>query len=298
MHAEAVIKESQTTNSTKKSLQVFNTVKEFRLWREEMTGTVGFVATMGALHEGHLSLIKLARKLSDHLVVSIFVNPLQFGPKEDFGNYPRTMERDLELCSELQVDAVFTPEVEQIYPEGKDLCTKIIPPPYLGDVLEGAFRPGFFTGVATIVAKLFNIIKPDFTIFGEKDYQQLLVVKRMVSDLNMPVTVYGAPIVRAEDGLALSSRNAYLSEYHRKMAPSIYQTLKIAAEKIRMNPASVQESINLAKRQLKETGVIDLQYLEARDGETLAEISSFNKKIVLLAAAKIGTTRLIDNIVI
>lgn len=275
--------------------KVFETVQDFKTWRKQATGSVGFVATMGALHEGHLSLIKRARQLNDNLVVSIFVNPLQFGPKEDFGTYPRTFAEDLEHCQSLGVDAVFAPTVEELYPEGKDACTKVIPPPHLADVLEGSFRPGFFTGVATVVSKLFNVIEPDLTIFGEKDYQQLLIVKRLVGDLNIPVTVQNGPIIRAADGLALSSRNSYLSESERKIAPKIQEILAATAKAIKQAPKEVLAAIESAKKSFAATGAINLQYLEARDAETLEEMPEFDRKIVLLAAAKIGNVRLIDN---
>jgi pantoate--beta-alanine ligase len=252
---------------------------------------------MGALHAGHLSLISRARDLNDNLVVSIFVNPLQFGPKEDFGSYPRTFESDLEHCRALGVDTIFSPNAEEIYPDGKDFCTKVVPPPFLGDVLEGHFRPGFFTGVATVVSKLFEIVQPDMTIFGEKDYQQLLIIKRMVRDLNMPLIVQGGPTVRADDGLALSSRNAYLSPEQRKIAPMIHKILSDTVRQFKSEPNKLRTLVEKGREQFKETGSIDLQYLEVRDAETLEEVNAFKKKVVLLAAAKIGDVRLIDNLI-
>jgi pantoate--beta-alanine ligase len=286
------------TGASIRTPQVFKTIREYAGWRKEQEGTVGFVATMGALHDGHLSLIRRAKELSEHVVVSIFVNPLQFGPKEDYSTYPRTFEADLEHCTKLGVAAIFYPSSEEIYPAGKEACTKIVPPSSMADVLEGAFRPGFFTGVATVVAKLFLIVQPDITVWGEKDYQQLLIVKRMVRDLNIPVSIYSVPTGRTDSSLALSSRNAYLSEDQRKLAPEIYQVLSAAAKKIRADPAALGEAIAAAKKQLADTGTINVQYLEARDAETFDEVNSFDRKIVLLVAAKLGEVRLIDNIII
>jgi pantoate--beta-alanine ligase len=279
-------------------LEVFKTVREYKVWRGSVKGTVGFVATLGALHEGHFSLIRRAGELSDNVVVSIFVNPLQFGPKEDFGKYPRTLEADLDHCRKLGVKAVFHPSVEEIYPEGKDACTKVIPPPEIADVLEGSFRPGFFTGVATVVAKLFLIIEPDITVFGEKDYQQLVILKKMVRDLSIPVTLYSMATSRTEDSFALSSRNAYLSEDQRHAAPKIYQALCSTAERIRANPAALEAAVEAGKKELEEDGIIHVQYLTVRDAETFEEVSRFDRKLVLLVAAKIGDVRLIDNIVL
>ena len=277
--------------------QVFETVKEFRAWRKQSGGSLGFVATLGALHAGHLSLIERARSLNDNVAVSIFVNPLQFGPQEDFATYPRTLEADLEHCRSLQVDAVFLPSVDEIYPDGKDACTKVVPPPFLAEVLEGKFRPGFFTGVATMVAKLFDIVQPDITIFGEKDYQQLLIVKRLVRDLNLPLLVEGGQTVRAEDGLALSSRNSYLSEEQRKIAPMIHKILSEVVGNFTSQPDNISFAVEKGKQQFKESGAIDLQYLEARDAESFDEVDRFDRKLVVLAAAKIGSVRLIDNII-
>lgn len=284
--------------SSVKCPEVLATVADFRDWRRKARGTVGFVATMGALHEGHLSLIERARQLNDNLVVSIFVNPLQFGPKEDFSSYPRTFERDLEHCRRLRVDTLFAPKAEELYPEGKDACTKVIPPPFLADVLEGHFRPGFFTGVATVVSKLFHIVEPDVTIFGEKDYQQLLVIKRMISDLNLPIALQGGPTVRAEDGLALSSRNAYLNDEQRQTAPTIYKILCRARDAIKSRSKDVRKAVEAAREEFGQTKLIDLQYLEVRDGETLGEAVSLDRKIVLLTAVKIGSVRLIDNVIL
>jgi len=276
---------------------VLKTVSDFRAWRAEAQGRVALVPTMGALHEGHISLIKRGRELGKHLAVWIFVNPLQFGPKEDFGSYPRTFDQDLETCANTGVDVIFYPAVEEIYPDGKEKCMTVAPPPELGDVLEGTFRPGFFTGVATVVAKFFNIMQPHVAMFGEKDYQQLLVIRRMVRDLNLPVSIEAAPIVRTEDGLALSSRNAYLSPEQRKQAPLLYQTLKLVEEKIRSG-SSVEDALAEGRAKISAGEEFSLQYLEARDSCTFAPHASAKDALVVLVAAKLSNVRLIDNIVL
>jgi pantoate--beta-alanine ligase len=216
-----------------KRMLVIETIEDFKHWHDKEKGTLALVPTMGALHEGHLSLIQKAKTVADKVVLYIFVNPMQFGPKEDFGTYPRTPENDIAACEKEGVDAIFMPTLSQIYPKGKDDCTKIVPPTLLADILEGHFRPGFFTGVATVLVKFFSIVQPNAVIFGEKDYQQLLIVRRFVQDLNLPITVYGAQTVREADGLALSSRNAYLIKDQRAMAPRIHQLLQEAASKIK-----------------------------------------------------------------
>jgi pantoate--beta-alanine ligase len=277
---------------------VFKTVSEFRNWRAEVEGTVALVPTMGALHAGHISLIKQGRERGRHLAVWIFVNPLQFGPKEDFGSYPRTFEQDLEVCSKTGVDVIFCPSVEEIYPHGKENCTTVVPTPELGDVLEGKFRPGFFTGVSTVVAKFFNIMQPHVAMFGEKDYQQLLVIRHMVHDLNLAVAIEAAPIVRAEDGLALSSRNAYLSPEQRKVAPLLYRTLKSVEEKIRSGSMSVEQALDEGRAMITACEQFGLQYLEARDSNNFAPHDSAKNELVLLVAAKLANVRLIDNVIV
>jgi pantoate--beta-alanine ligase len=229
---------------------------------------------------------------------------MQFGPKEDFGTYPRTPKADLEACKKESVDAIFMPSLSEIYPEGKENCTKVVPPAALADILEGHFRPGFFTGVATVLTKFFSIVQPNVVVFGEKDYQQLLVVRRFVQDLNLPITVYGAPTMRESDGLAMSSRNAYLNKEQRAIAPRIQELLQEAGKKIKtiktiktIDASEIDKLIEPIRKQLIEA-TFDLQYLEARDAETLQLVTSQTKKIILLVAAKIGTVRLIDNLII
>ena len=252
---------------------------------------IGFVPTMGNLHEGHLNLVREARKICDVVVVSIFVNPIQFGPNEDFENYPRTLEHDSHLLADVGCDIVFAPSVEQMY-GNKPRLTNITVSEITND-LCGLQRPGHFDGVAVVVTKLFNMVQPNFAFFGQKDYQQLAVIRQFVRDLNIPLEVIGVPITRAEDGLALSSRNGYLSEEHRQVAPTIFQSLKAAEQELQSGVAlaDVLESI---KHTLTQAGFI-VDYVEARTPE-LQKIEAFDQDLVLFVAAKLGKTRLIDNL--
>ena len=252
---------------------------------------IGFVPTMGNLHEGHLNLVREARKLCDVVVVSIFVNPIQFGPNEDFENYPRTLEQDSRLLADVGCDIVFAPSVEQMY-GNKPRFTNISVSDITND-LCGLQRPGHFDGVAVVVTKLFNIVQPNFAFFGQKDYQQLAVIRQFVRDLNIPLEVISVPITRAEDGLALSSRNGYLTEEQRKIAPSIFQSLKAAEQELH-NGVSLVEVLENIKHMLTQAGFI-VDYVEARTPE-LQKIEAFNQNVILFVAAKLGTTRLIDNL--
>ena len=252
---------------------------------------IGFVPTMGNLHEGHLNLVREARKLCDVVVVSIFVNPIQFGPNEDFENYPRTLEQDSRLLADVGCDIVFAPSVEQMY-GNKPRFTNISVSDITND-LCGLQRPGHFDGVAVVVTKLFNIVQPNFAFFGQKDYQQLAVIRQFVRDLNIPLEVIGVPITRAEDGLALSSRNGYLTEEQRKIAPSIFQSLKAAEHELH-NGVSLVEVLENIQHTLTQAGFI-VDYVEARTPE-LQKIEAFNQNVILFVAAKLGTTRLIDNL--
>ncbi len=264
-------------------------VSRYRAKRE----TVALVPTMGALHDGHLSLVRAARKRARRVIVSIFVNPAQFAPTEDFKTYPRSFDADLAMLAAHKVDLVWAPSVAVMYPA--DFSTKIAPggPALVG--LEDKFRPHFFGGVATVVSKLFLQTAPDFAIFGEKDYQQLKVVTRMARDLDLPLRVIGVPTVREKDGLAMSSRNAYLSPSERKIAPLLYRVLKDTAAAIRAG-ASLSATVAQGRGAI-ETAGFTLDYLEARHAETLLP-AQFAKDgpLRLLVAAKIGKTRLIDNI--
>ncbi|ENX03158.1 MULTISPECIES: pantoate--beta-alanine ligase [Acinetobacter] len=252
---------------------------------------IGFVPTMGNLHQGHLNLVREARKLCDVVVVSIFVNPIQFGPNEDFDNYPRTLEQDQQLLAEVGCDIVFAPSVEQMY-GNKPRLTNISVSDITND-LCGLQRPGHFDGVAVVVTKLFNMVQPNYAFFGEKDYQQLAVIRQFVQDLNIPLEVIGVPIARAEDGLALSSRNGYLTEQERQTAPVIYRSLKAAEQQL--YEGVVLDAVLTGIRQtLTDAGFV-VDYIEARTPE-LQKIDEFSQDLVLFIAAKLGKTRLIDNL--
>ncbi|ANF81070.1 pantoate--beta-alanine ligase [Acinetobacter sp. NCu2D-2] len=254
---------------------------------------IGFVPTMGNLHQGHLNLVREAKKLCDVVVVSIFVNPIQFGPNEDFDSYPRTLEQDQQLLADVGCDIVFAPTVEQMY-GNKPRLTNISVSEITND-LCGLQRPGHFDGVAVVVTKLFNIVQPNYAFFGQKDYQQLAVIRQFVKDLNIPLEVIGVPIARAEDGLALSSRNGYLSPEHRQVAPTIYQSLK-AAEQQLQSGVDLDTVLANIRNTLTEVGFV-IDYVEARTPE-LQKIHTFNQDLVLFIAAKIGQTRLIDNLLV
>ena len=253
--------------------------------------SIGFVPTMGNLHQGHLNLVREAKKLCDVVVVSIFVNPIQFGPNEDFDSYPRTLEQDQRLLADVGCDIVFAPSVEQMY--GKNPRLTNITVSDITNDLCGLQRPGHFDGVAVVVTKLFNIVQPNFAFFGEKDYQQLAVIRQFVRDLNMPLEVIGVPIARAEDGLALSSRNGYLSEENRQKAPSIYQSLKVAEQSLQTGIALADVLTNI-KATLTQAGFV-VDYVEART-PALQKVDAFDQDVVLFVAAKLGVTRLIDNL--
>jgi pantoate--beta-alanine ligase len=263
------------------------------LRRVRRAGKVALVPTMGALHKGHLALVRQARRRAAKVIVSIFVNPTQFAPTEDFGSYPRTFARDLAELSRLEVDLVWAPGADVMYPQG--FATRIVPegPALAG--LEDRFRPHFFAGVATVVAKLFTQCRPDLAMFGEKDFQQLKVVTRMAKDLDLPVRVIGVPTVRETDGLAMSSRNAYLSAEERAVAPTLYRVLTGCAGKI-SHGAPIAKVLDDGRAEIAAAGFA-IDYLEARHAETLAPVASARDgPIRLLVAARLGKTRLIDNI--
>jgi pantoate--beta-alanine ligase len=254
---------------------------------------IALVPTMGALHRGHLALVKEAQKRARRVVVSIFVNPTQFAPHEDFGSYPRRFAADIAALTQAKADVVWAPTAEAMYPEG--FATRLAPQGAALAGLEDKFRPHFFGGVATVVAKLFTQVQPDFAIFGQKDYQQLRVVTQMAKDLDLPLKVIGMPTVREKDGLALSSRNVYLSELERMHAPVLYRTLLTCAERIKAGEPI--EMVLEEGRQDIARAEFALDYLEARHALTLAPIGSLKDgPIRLLVAAKIGKTRLIDNL--
>lgn len=255
--------------------------------------TLALVPTMGALHDGHISLVRLARKKADRVAVSIFVNPTQFAPHEDLASYPRTFDTDLKKLKAEGVDLVWAPDAATMYPDG--FSTRVAPEGPAKAGLEDTYRPHFFGGVATVVAKLFAQVRPDFAVFGEKDYQQLKVVTRMAADLDLRVKVIGAPTLREKDGLALSSRNVYLSPDERRTAVVLSQVLKETAKALRAG-AGIAPTLDAGRKRIADAGFA-LDYLEARHAQTLAEVQSLEDGPVrLLVAAKIGRTRLIDNL--
>jgi pantoate--beta-alanine ligase len=273
-------------------MQVVGPIFEVRALRQKLNGTVGFVPTMGYLHEGHLALVKQARKDNSNVIVSIYVNPTQFGPREDFGSYPRELNRDLELLREEGVDIVFVPSDDEIYPPEFSSWVDV------GKVtgrLEGASRPGHFRGVATVVAKLFNIVQPSRAYFGQKDAQQVVVIKRMVADLNMGIDIVVVSTVRENDGLAMSSRNIYLSPRERQAATILFKALTLArqlwqggekdAGKIRPQMAALIQKEPLAQ----------IDYVSIADAETLEELNLIDRPALVSLAVRIGKTRLIDN---
>jgi pantoate--beta-alanine ligase len=262
-------------------------------WRKEGK-RVAFVPTMGNLHPGHISLIELARKKGDRFVASIFVNPMQFGPNEDFAHYPRTPSQDAQMLQGAGCDLMFMPEVGEIYPNGADQATRI-EVPGISNILCGEFRPGHFEGVATIVAKLFHIVDPDVAIFGEKDFQQLTVIRRMVADLCLRVQIVGAPTVREADGLAMSSRNQYLDETQRRLAPTIYRQLNQAVEALRSGVRDYGR-IEAAGRAALDGAGFRTDYFSVRDARTLAQAQPDTKHFVVLTASRLGKARLIDNL--
>jgi len=280
------------------ALKVVRTVKDVRQavasWRREGE-TVALVPTMGALHEGHLALVRLAKKRAPRAVVSIFVNPTQFAPGEDLGRYPRDEAGDVAKLKAVGADLVWAPDQAEMYPPG--FATPIEPGGAALE-LEGRFRPHHFGGVATVCLKLFSAVAPDLAVFGEKDYQQLTVIRQMVRDLALPLAIVAAPTVREKDGLALSSRNAYLSPAERAAAPALYRIICEVAAKVAAG-TQISDETAAAKRDLERAGFTKVDYVEVRDAETLAPLDpSSGRPGRVLAAAWLGTTRLIDNVAV
>jgi pantoate--beta-alanine ligase len=279
-------------------MDVVETVAEVRelVGRARAAGhSIGFVPTMGALHAGHRSLVQAAGKACDYLVVSIFVNPAQFGPTEDFDRYPQTPEADLEACRVDGADLVFRPAVGEMYP-GPRLTTVHVA--RLTEGLCGASRPGHFDGVTTVVAKLFNIVTPDVAYFGDKDYQQLQVIRRMVRDLDMPVKIAAGPTVREPDGLAMSSRNQYLTQAERKQATVLYRSMCHAADAVSAGRADAEALIAGIEKELKESGPVTIDYVRIVDPESLEELRQVTGPARICLAARIGQCRLIDNLAV
>ena len=258
--------------------------------------SIALVPTMGNLHAGHLALVEQARQRADRVVVSIFVNPTQFGAGEDFSSYPRTLEQDGGLLTRAEVDLLFVPGVEELYPGGQHGGT-YVEVPGLSDILCGASRPGHFRGVATVVTKLFNAVQPDIALFGEKDYQQLLVLRRMTTELCLPVDIIAVPTVREADGLALSSRNSYLTAEQRKQAPFLYKSLLSCKEQILAGRRDYASLVSQAKADLLTAG-FEPDYFEIRRADNLAEATADTRKLVILGAVRLGKTRLIDNVLL
>ena len=273
-------------------MQIIHSIEALRQWRKTV-GSVAFVPTMGNLHAGHLSLVQRAKQEAEHVVVSIFVNRLQFGQGEDFDQYPRTLEQDAAKLRDAGVAVLFAPDERELYPNVSQQYQ--VEPPHLQNELCGAFRPGHFRGVATVVAKLFNIVQADVACFGKKDYQQLVIIQGMVADLNMPIRIVPVDTGRADDGLALSSRNQYLSADERAEAPRLYQQLTWIADEIRAGNQAYSELENAAKDVLISHGW-QVDYVEIRSASSLHVARLGDKKLVVLAAARLGSTRLIDNL--
>lgn len=278
-------------------VKIAASIAELETIRAELSGgltrpNIAYVPTMGALHEGHLSLLRMARSLADVVILSIFVNPLQFGPDEDYAQYPRMLESDLAAAEAAGVDVVFTPTVTEVYPAGRQISVNS---GTLGSVLEGVFRPGHFDGVLTVVLKLFHLVRPDIAIFGRKDAQQLACVRRMVLDLNLDINIVGAPIIREGDGLALSSRNRYLSAPERATATILHACLEAAADQ--PTPAAAQAAAERLLAPALATGEIELNYLTIANPATMAKLpEDYTGPALALIAARVGSTRLIDNV--
>jgi pantoate--beta-alanine ligase len=279
-------------------MKIVSTVAELRShtlpWRMR-DGLTAFVPTMGNLHAGHMKLIRHARAIAERVAVSIFVNPMQFGQNEDYRNYPVTHERDIAALADADADLLFMPDVSEMYADGPLHTTQVVVPSRLSAILEGEFRPAHFNGVTTVVAKLFNMLQPDVAVFGEKDFQQLLIIRRMVSDLNMPIAIEAVATVREADGLAMSSRNSYLSATERVIAPQIYQTLLDVRDLLLQGEPDVAAVEQAAMQQLRDAG-FGPQYVSVRRSGDLGVPKAENDERVVLAAAMLGRTRLIDNV--
>ncbi len=287
---------SITQNRQKQPPQIIKSIAGLRAvvdgWKAKGE-TVMLVPTMGALHAGHLSLVRIARREADRVIVSIFVNPAQFAPDEDFAEYPRELESDIEKLGGENADLVYAPPQEIMYGEGASTRIRV---EGLSDQLCGLSRPHFFGGVATIVAKLFIQCRPDMAIFGEKDYQQLLVIRQLVRDLDLPVKIYGGVIIREQSGLAMSSRNSYLSAEQKKAAPALYRIMSAAAQRI-IRKENIAEVVRESKAELLKAGFDKIDYLEVHDAQTLEPVSRLGEAPArLFAAVWLGETRLIDNI--
>lgn len=274
-------------------MEIIRKIKDLKI---DQTKTIGYVPTMGALHEGHKSLIKKARKENDLVIVTVFVNPLQFGPDEDYENYPRDLEADAKICEELGADIVFSPKAEEFYPE--DFSMRVVPSEKMTNILCGITRPTHFTGVCTVLLKFFNLIKPNRVYMGKKDIQQLAIVKRMVTDFNLDIEIIGCPIVREEDGLAKSSRNTYLNPEEKQSALALSQALKLAKEKIDKGEMDVELLKEEMKKKIDSYKYTKIDYLEILNFENFDRIEKIGENTLIAMAVYVGKTRLIDNLVI
>lgn len=266
--------------------------REIRRWRQEGK-RVALVPTMGNLHEGHLTLVEEAKARADIVVVSVFVNPMQFDRPDDLARYPRTLQEDCEKLTRLGVDLVFAPSEKEIYPKGLEQQT-YVDVPSLSTMLEGTSRPGHFRGVSTIVSKLFNLIQPDIACFGEKDFQQLALIRKMVADLSFDIDIVGVPIVRGQDGLALSSRNGYLTPDERRLAPRLYNIMSHLATQLENGERNIDELLEQSAGRLREAG-LQPDELFVRDADTLLDVNVDTQTAVILVSAWLGKARLIDN---
>jgi len=274
---------------------IIKTINEMRRVRSSLTEPVGFVPTMGYLHEGHLSLVKQARRETSSVIASIFVNPTQFGPSEDFDDYPRDTEHDLAMLEKEKADVVFMPSRDEMYPDRFSSWVEVCK---ITGRLEGAARPTHFKGVTTVVAKLFNIVQPDKAYFGQKDAQQVTVIRKMVTDLNMNLEVVTCPTIRESDGLAMSSRNTYLNAEERKAATVLYQSLELAKMLFEQGERDAKKIRNEMKALIKQQQPSNIDYISIADTETLEEVDTINNKALVSLAVKIGKPRLIDNVVL
>ena len=274
-------------------MNTINTIQNFRAWRKGISGSLGFVPTMGSLHDGHLSLVAEANKLCTHTVVSIYLNPAQFAPDEDLATYPKNFQHDLKALSQFQIDTIFLPTDSEMYPRG---YSTYMQETKLSTVLEGRSRPLFFQGVATVVAKFFNIVRPTHAFFGEKDAQQLLIVKKMVKDMAYPIDIISCPIIRHNNGLAMSSRNSYLSESEQEAASIIYRSLQEGKNLIISGERNAQTIRDNITQTIMQENLLRIDYVSVTDAETLVEISgNISNNILVSTALFLGKTRLIDN---
>jgi pantoate--beta-alanine ligase len=279
-------------------VEILKTIKDARSYISELKKqgkSVGLVPTMGYFHDGHLELMRRSLKKGHETIVSLFVNPTQFGPSEDFDSYPKNLQRDLDLAKEIGVKAVFMPAINDMYPKGYKTYVEVED---LSNVLCGEHRPGHFRGVATVVLKLFNIVKPDEAFFGQKDGQQVIVIKKMVQDLDLDIPIEVIPTVREEDGVAMSSRNAYLSPVERQAAPILYQTLKLLEEMILEGERNVSLLLEAGKNNILKEPLADLQYIDIRSTDDLSPLEELKGEFMIAMAVKVGPARLIDNIVL